>query len=151
VVNLRIAGFFRGGYLAAAYVIAVFKADKLGIQAPIELLIDTGAARTTVLDRDAIRLGIDYSKLEKVPDGTLGVGGVVETYVVRNVELIFMTVEGRYLREELDRVYVLKHRRLDERILRIPSILGRDILNKYTLILDRRRDVAIITDETTQV
>ncbi len=46
MIRLKIAGFFKGGVLGAAYVIAVLKVDKLGIESPIELLIDTGATRT---------------------------------------------------------------------------------------------------------
>lgn len=36
---------------------------------------------------------------------------------------------------------------LDERIMRIPSILGRDMLNKHALVHDKRHQKAYITDE----
>jgi hypothetical protein len=33
--------------------------------------------------------------------------------------------------------------------MRIPSILGRDILNKYALVYDKRHENAYVTDEPT--
>jgi hypothetical protein len=47
------------------------------------------------------------------------------------------------IREE---IFVLKHKIRDERIKRIPSLLGRDILNKYQLFLDKKSNKVIITD-----
>jgi len=32
--------------------------------------------------------------------------------------------------------------------MRIPSVLGRDILNKHALVYDKRHEKAYITDET---
>jgi len=49
--------------------------------------------------------------------------------------------------ESFDRIYVLKHTVRDERIMRIPSILGRDMLNKYALAYDKRNEASYITDE----
>ncbi|MFP3984961.1 MAG: hypothetical protein ACLFU9_03210 [Candidatus Bathyarchaeia archaeon] len=49
--------------------------------------------------------------------------------------------------EDFDRIYVLKHAVLDEMIMRIPSILGRDMLNKHALVYDRRHEKAYMTDE----
>ena len=63
----------------------------------------------------------------------------METYIIRGLELVFLVEEGGYHVEKLDVAYVLKHGELNERILRIPSILGRDVLNRYKLILSRGR------------
>ena len=113
----------------------------------IEFLVDTGASRTTICDKDAIRLGIDFGKLEKLDEGMLGIGGVVDTYVLKDVKLVFRREDEKSYVENFERIYVLKHAVLDERIMRIPSILGRDILNKYALIYDKRHEKAYITDE----
>lgn len=147
MISVQIDGFFKKGPFEAAYVVAVFSSGQLGIEDTIEFLIDTGASRTTICDKDAIRLGIDYSKLDKLPEGTLGIGGNVDTYIVENPELSFKTRDGRYNVEKLDKLYVLKHERVDNLIKRLPSILGRDILNKYSLVYDRREEKATITDE----
>ena len=144
---MRIRGFFKGEEVGAAFVTGTLVVRRLGIEEPLELLVDTGTTRTTISDRDAQRLGIDYSRHERHPEGTLGVGGVVETYVIRGAELVFMTERGRHHKERLDVVHVLRHERPDERVLRIPSILGRDVINRYRLLMDRSRDLIVITDE----
>jgi len=62
-VKVRIRGFFKGdiGFINARLV-----SEKVGIDETVEFLIDTGASKTTLLDRDAIRLHIDYNRLTKL-------------------------------------------------------------------------------------
>jgi hypothetical protein len=66
---------------------------------------------------------------------------------MKNVKLTFKRENGKSHVENMEKIYVLKHPIADERIMRIPSILGRDILNKYALIYDKRHETAYITDE----
>ena len=44
---------------------------------------------------------------------------------------------------------MLKHIKTlcNELFPRIPSILGRDVINRYRLLMDRSRDFIVITDE----
>ncbi len=53
--------------------------------------------------------------------------------------------------EELKEIFVVEHtirdKEMEARIKKIPSLLGRDFLNKYTLVLDKKRESVIITDE----
>jgi hypothetical protein len=145
---LRITCFFKPGIFEAAYVVAVLECEALHIRDTIEFLVDTGASRTTICDKDVIRLGIDLSRLDKLSEGMLGIGGLVDTYVLKDVKLTFRREnEGSHL-ENFDRIYVLKHAIRDERIMRIPSILGRDMLNKYALVYNKRNEMAYITDES---
>jgi len=144
---LRIPCFFKPGIFEAAYAVAVLECEALGVRDTVEFLVDTGASRTTICDKDVIRLGIDFSKLEKLSEGMLGIGGLVDTYVLKNVRLTFRKENGESHLENFDRIYVLKHTVLDERIMRIPSILGRDMLNKHALVYDKRQEKAYITDE----
>lgn len=144
---MRIPCFFKPGIFEAAYVVAVLECEALRIRDIIEFLVDTGASRTTICDKDVIRLGIDFSKLEKLSEGMLGIGGLVDTYVLKSVRLTFRRENGESHMENFDRIYVLKHAVRDERIMRIPSILGRDLLNKHALIYDKRQEKAYITDE----
>jgi len=145
---LRIPCFFKPGIFEAAYVAAILKSKALGIHETVELLVDTGASRTTILDKDATRLRLDFSKLEKLSEGMLGIGGTVDTHILKDAKLIFRTEDKKSHTENLERIYVLKHPHPDEKIMRIPSILGRDILNKHALIYDKRHEKAYITDET---
>ena len=144
---MRIPCFFKPGALEAAYVAAILESKTLHIYASVEFLVDTGATRTTISDKDAIRLGIDYLALEKLGEGMLGIGGTVDTYLLKDTTLIFHKADKKTHEEALERICVLKHPQLNERILRIPSILGRDILNKHSLIYDKRNEKAYITDE----
>jgi hypothetical protein len=77
----------------------------------------------------------------------LGIGGLVETYVMKNVKLAFKRENWKSHVENMEKIYVLKHSIPDERIMRIPNILGRDILNKYAFIYDKKHETACITDE----
>jgi hypothetical protein len=144
---LRIPCFFKPAPLEAAYVASILQSETLHIYATIEFLVDTGATRTTISDKDAIRLGIDYDLLEKLGEGMLGIGGTVDTFILKDIKLIFHKEDKKTHEETLERICVLKHPQLNERILRIPSILGRDILNKHSLIYDKRKEKAYITDE----
>jgi hypothetical protein len=116
--------------------------------ATLEFLIDTGATKTTISDKDAIRLGIDYDALEKLDKGMLGIGGPVDTYILKEAKLALHKKDGQTHVENLESLCFLRHFELTERILRIPSILGRDVLNKYALIYDRRQDNVYMTDES---
>lgn len=145
---MRIPCFFKPGIFEAAYVAAVLESKAPNMHETVELLVDTGASRTTILDKDAIRLGLDFTKLEKLSESMLGIGGLVDTYILKNVKLIFRREDKKSHTENLERIYVLKHPNLNEKIMRIPSILGRDILNKHALIYDKRHKKAYITDET---
>jgi hypothetical protein len=144
---LRIPCFFKPGIFEAAYAVAVLETETLSIRETIEFLVDTGATRTTICDKDSVRLGIDFDRLERLSEGMLGIGGMVDTYVLRDVKLTFRREDGGSYVENFDRIYVLRHEVLDERIMRIPSILGRDMLNKHALIYDKRHETAYITDE----
>jgi len=145
---LRIPCFFKPGIFEAAYVVAVLESEALGLRETVEFLVDTGASRTTICDKDTVRLGIDFGRLERLSEGMLGIGGMVDTYVLRDVKLTFRRGDGESHVENFDRIYVLKHAVWDERIMRIPSILGRDMLNKYALVYEKRHEMAYITDES---
>lgn len=142
---MRLRGYFKNGPLGAAYAIAVVAIPRLQVRQNIEFLIDTGATRTTILDRDAITLGVSYMKLSKLTQPLLGLGGLVETYVARDATLYFKTEEG-FEHKELTELLVVKHKKVDENIMRIPSVLGRDILNKYKLVYDKENNLVAITD-----
>ena len=123
------------------------ESEPLHIYATVEFLVDTGATRTTISDKDVIRLGIDYEALEKLGKGMLGIGGAVDTYILKEAKLIFRQENKKNHAEPLESLCFLKHYEVNERILRIPSILGRYILNKYTLVYSKRQGKAYMTDE----
>lgn len=144
---MRLNGYFRAGPLEGAYITAMLSLPKLRLRQRLDLLVDTGATKTTILDRDAQSIGISYSKLARSKLPLLGLGGSVETYIAKDAELYFRTQRGTEHKEVLTELLVVKHTLRDENIMRIPSVLGRDILNKYRLIYDRERYDVAITNE----
>jgi hypothetical protein len=71
-----------------AYIDALFIHQKLGIRRIVTFCIDTGANSTCLFEREAICLGIDYRKLERV--GRVGgVGGSVRSYLLRDAQIGF--------------------------------------------------------------
>jgi hypothetical protein len=130
----------------APFVIAKIVQEALQLNNDVRLLVDSGASSTVIADSDAARLGIDYSRLEQHSQGMFGIGGSVSTFILPDVALIFATDEGLF-EEHLEKIYVMRHSVIDTRIKGIPSLLGRDVLNKYSLLLRQRTNTVLITDD----
>ena len=143
---MQIRCFFKSSPVEGAYVAAIVESEKVHLYGTVEFLVDTGATRTILSDKDVIRLGLDYAELDKLQGGVLGVGGTVDTYILTDAKLIF-NAEKIIQQEPLEQLYVLKHNSLNDKILRIPSVLGRDILNKYGFIYDKRQEIVYISDK----
>lgn len=145
---MRIRGYF--GSFDAAYVKAKIICEQLNIRRSVKFLLDIGAAVTVISDKDVIRLKVDYNKLEKPKKGISGIGGKVETYLMDDVKILFESDQGEHV-ESMDRIFVTRHkpRNNEEReiVKLIPSLLGRDILNKYGTVVDKRTGKVVITDE----
>jgi len=138
------------GPFEAPYVRVILSCPSFFIQSPVIFLIDSGASRTTILDSDAARMRIDYSKLKRFEQGTTGIGGIVDTYILPDVTLTFRTPDGLH-EERFKEIFVLKHGTQDdktlERVRKLPSLLGRDVINKYELVLNRREEIVLLSDE----
>lgn len=106
------------------------------------LLADTGASWTTLLDRDLRLLGIPPESLEPAQVPIVGIGGSVRSFMLRSVELTFISDEGDFvLQQDLSAVqHELNQLPPEEvsRILRLPSVLGRDVINRFRFICDYR-------------
>jgi len=108
-------------------------------------LADTGASRTTLLDRDVKLLGIPIEVLEPALLPIVGIGGSVRSFLARDVEITLASDEGDVvLKQDL---WVTQHD-LGQlppeevaRILRLPSVLGRDLINRFHLTCDYQTGV----------
>ena len=134
---MLIKGIFIEG---CGFIEARLTSKSLQLDEKVSFLIDTGASRTALLDKDAIRLGIRHDKLTKSKSSLIGIGGTISCFVITDSILTFRSPKG-----EIDirlSISVAKHplERMDThlktQILRLPSLLGRDIINKYKLIFD---------------
>lgn len=53
-----------------------------------------------------------------------GIGGTVDTYVLKDAKLIFNSVDNKAHTEQLDNLSFLKHSEMNERIVRTPAFWG---------------------------
>ena len=104
------------------------------------LLADTGASRTTLLDRDVRLLSLPSEVLELAPLPIVGIGGSVRSFMLRDVEVTFASNEGDFVMRQDS--WVVQHN-LDllppeevARILRLPSVMGRDVINHFRFTCD---------------
>jgi len=143
---MNIRGFFKQD---APYLSAHIQSDSQSLDSDIDFLIDTGASRTVLLDKDVHFLGIKVSKLPKPEKKLGGVGGSVETYLIKDASLSFMT-DGKPFELKLP-VFVLSHdlskMSIGERnsILRMHSLLGRDIINSFHLHLSKDDNIVLLS------
>ena len=115
-------------------------------QGLVWMLADTGASRTLLLDRDVRSLGIPPMVLEPTVGTLVGIGGSVRSFSVRGVEITWASDEG-YDQLPGQELWVVQHD-LEQlpageasRLLRLPSVLGRDILNRFSFTCNYRRGI----------
>ncbi len=94
----------------------------------IQFLVDTGSTSTMLLPRDSMRMGIDFDALPGHTQGSVGIGG--------NAEFKRLPALILFREPELS-VYVyeiaLAVARPHPSIRDLPSLLGRDILNRWEM------------------
>lgn len=132
-----IKGVFIDG---CGFIEARLVSKSLSIDKKVTFLVDTGASRTTLLDKDALRLRLRYDKLFKSKSSLIGIGGTISCFIITDSTLIFRSSKGD-INVTLP-VSVAKHplehmdAHLKTQILRLPSLLGRDVINRYKLNFD---------------
>lgn len=143
---MRIQGYW--GRFEAPHVKARFVCKKFGIDEVVAFMIDLGASATIISEKDALALGIDYAGLQKLRKGVTGIGGRAKTYLMEGIELYFKSDRGLYI-ANMDHVFVIKHaHKHDPEVEKlIPSLLGRDFLNQMALLVVKRKNLVLITDE----
>jgi len=140
-----IKGYFGEKY-TEAYIPAIVVCNSLSFVEIIRFLVDTGASRTTISEGDASRYGINFSTLKK-GGIALGIGGTAETYNMEDVILAFKKEGERgFYKLRLPKLGVVKHTTtnsaLKRRLMVLPSLLGRDVLDQFELI--RRKDAMLL-------
>jgi len=142
---MRICGYFDERYEPPApFIRTTLISRTLKLEHAIELHVDTGAAASILLDKDVKRLKIDISKLRTERD-LIGIGGLLKTQIIEDAILIFRSADGPPIIEKL-RLLVGTHDpsklSLKEReaILKLPSLLGRDMIYRFKLMIDKLRN-----------
>jgi hypothetical protein len=113
------------------------------VEANIFFLVDTGADVTCISALDANKLRIEMRYLE-LAGNVIGIGGKCGTYRLTNIEIGLpdkVTQERiNFHIEELDFVYVIA----DNEGLKMPSLLGLDILRRFDIQSDRQGHSAVL-------
>jgi hypothetical protein len=129
-------------WVARPYIDAEIEIPILSERQTFSFLVDTGADKTTLNVKDAITAikKEGYRKLKKFCKelDTFGVGGKACYYNV-DAKIIFMhedgAIEGFNLELWIARPARKGSRKLENQ-LRIPSLLGRDILCQFRMVMD---------------
>ena len=133
---MRILGKRGKGNLFYVYINII--SPSLDKSALIRFVVDTGASVTGIGMVDSIRNGINIFDFEKIDDITYGVGGNLESYILPDCKITFLTEDGNNdivgHTEELNFIQMFHEPRIFENGYNpIPSLLGIDILEKFKI------------------
>ena len=114
------------------YVSARVYIPKFGKAGNVSFIFDTGADSTVLMPADAVTLGVDYSNLS-TPFASFGIGGSAPTYV-EPARIAFVDVSGHVIYGY--NVNLLIHHPTTE-AMRVPSLLGRNIIDRWRVTYDK--------------
>jgi hypothetical protein len=143
---MRIWGCF--GQHGAPWVTARLRQREGDRVLEVPFLIDTGAYRSMVGTAEIYALGVSIHELRKSVGTAVGFGGRTQFYHLQDVELTFETDQGPHT-EHLPQMlttfgpYTGQHRKRPH----VRSVLGRDILDRYAVVIDKRSGIVLLTDE----
>jgi len=128
---VKVPGYINYGYRPPApFVVAAILLRQLNMRARLPLLMDTGASNTMVLWGDVERLGIDVSKMKPEREFS-GLGGLIEGKPIAST-ISLRSDEGELVEENVE-VHIVTSTCPHLKLKLLPSILRRDIINKYIL------------------
>ncbi len=117
---------------------------RFGIARNIVFLVDTGAYATCIHPRDGTPAAVPFERLEN-PVTSNGVGGPA-TYFSERAVLEFVDGEAREIRScEVDVLIAKPAADPMHSINRLPSLLDRDIIDRWRMVYDRAEGVLEFT------
>lgn len=131
-------GWFAEGW-GAPFLKGRLTIPRLGVSADVSWLVDTGADSSLLNPPDASEIGLDYSRLRNRIE-SLGTAGIAYSYA--EPASIAFTDPGKS-------VYVY-HLTLDiaepsPETMELPSLLGREVLDRMRMVYDPSRGVLTFT------
>lgn len=132
---MAIAGYFNPSHQEPApYVRASVYLPRLGVGDSINFLLDTGADATTLHPRDAGKLGVYAHSLGSASVSARGIGGPIQYAPEYAIVSFYDNAAGDW-RDFRIQVYIASPES-EHAIGSLPSLLGRDILNRCRCTLD---------------
>lgn len=126
------------------YVEGFLTLPRFGLSRNITFLVDTGAHATCIHPRDGMAAAIPFNQLEN-PVTSDGVGGPA-TYFRERAVLEFVDGEAREIHSyEVDVLIAKPAADPMHSINRLPSLLGRDIIDRWRMVYDRTDGVLEFT------
>ena len=123
-----IAGYFSAQGIP--FVESRLSIPRLGIAGRVNFLVDTGATDTLLHPRDGSNLRIPFADLGN-PTRRLGIGGT-RTYYTESAVALFLDSSGEWQRFDVELRVSPPETDSDY----LPSLLGRDVLNKVRMDYD---------------
>ena len=124
--------------------------SRLNLSANLSFLVDTGADVSTLMPADGLTIGIDYQTLIN-PTNVGGIGGDASCFRETAV-LVFDEPNRNLIRFYSITMTILQPQ---QALMRMPSILGRDILDRWRMSYDPSKSDLKFTvrsaDHTTRV
>ncbi len=103
---------------------------RLRLNGNISFVFDTGADASLLMPLDARRIGINYTDLQK-SEQSLGIGGVSVNFI--EPAFLAFVGDGELYGYEIE----LRICNPSDEILTIPSLLGRDIIDRWRVTYDK--------------
>lgn len=131
----RLSGHFRdtGNRTWKPYIKARVEVPRLSVRGSVDFLIDTGADKTTLHPMEKRTIGMQHADLDATKQNTYnGIGGAV-VYSLEDVVLHFKKAD-RSLSVAVGPL--ASNLFVEAQNLRIPSLLGRDVLDQGSLVSD---------------
>jgi hypothetical protein len=118
-----------GNTTGAPYLEAHVSFPRLKLRGLVSFLVDTGADGTMLMPADSKKLGVNFRTLRN-PTTSEGIGGAAKGF---NETVVLSFSDRRYIYSYLLMIELSASTRHNHRF---PSLLGRDILDKWRFIMD---------------
>ena len=142
-------GRFEGG-TGRPYIVGSINILRLGVEEDVAFLVDTGADVSVLMPLDVFRIGIMRERLSDSVE-SIGLGGISVNFVEDATIAFSDSDDGILYVYELS----IEIAPAMAEIADVPSLLGRDVLNRWSMIYnpneDRLEFEAVSADSTIRV
>lgn len=139
---MQFSGFFQSELGDAPYVMAHLKVGDTTYRENIPFMIDTGSSDTSLSMKDLHEIGLDIKNLKKETGEAYTATDKADVYSLEKAILVFVSSSGRQLKLTFDKIYVMKSKnpKNNHVSFNAPSLLGRNAIYKFSLLVDKRKD-----------